>query len=191
MDASVSEEVEGATASERESCRLPELAEVFDDYALYVGRTLRCLGVHEREVPDAIQEVFLVVHRRLPELRKPSALRSWLYAICLRRAMALRRSAARRREHSVAEPPEEPSGATPHDDLVRTRALATAIEILDDLEDDKRAVFVLYEVEQLPMSEVAEAVGVPLQTAYSRLYAARREIARTLKRLRANGRVDR
>lgn len=191
MDASIPEErVEAAAASAEPAT--PVLAEVFDAHAAYVGRTLRCLGVHEREIADAIQEVFLVVHRRLDELERPAALRSWLYAICLRKAMRLRRDAARRREDAVAEPPE-PDGhrSTPHDDLERTRALAMAIEILDDLDDDKRAVFVLYEVEQLPMSEVAEAVGCPMQTAYARLYAARREIARVLKRLKARGRVDR
>ena len=91
----------------------------------------------------------------------------------------------------MADVPEATFEKTPEDDLVRTRALAVAVEILADLDDDKRAVFVLYEVEQLPMSEVAEALGCPLQTAYSRLYAARKEIARTLKRLKANGRVER
>ena len=188
VDASVTEELEARTAEA--DAAAPELAEVFDAHAAFVGRTLRCLGVREREVADAIQEVFLVVHRRLPELRKPSALRSWLYAICVRKAMSLRRRAARRREHSVSEIPETPDDRTPHTELVRTRALAVAVEILGDLDDDKRAVFVLYEVEQLPMSEVAAAIGVPLQTAYSRLYAARREITRTLKRMKARGEVE-
>lgn len=191
MDASLRDEIETGPAVAEEVETL-ELRAVFDENAPYVGRTLRCLGVHERELPDAIQEVFLVVHRRLPELRKPSALRSWLYAICLRKAMSLRRSAARRRE----DPSPEPLAAavaegTPYDDLERTRALASAIEILDCLDEDKRAVFVLYEVEQLPMHEVAETVGTPLQTAYSRLYAARREVARHLKRIRARGDAER
>jgi len=180
-----------AKREEAPAVSTPDLAEVFDAHAKYVGRTLRCLGVRDRELPDAIQEVFLVVHRRLPELRKPSALKSWLYAICLRKAMSLRRSAARRREHSVPELPVQTSDRTPHDDLERTRALAKAIAILEGLDDDKRAVFVLYEVEQLPMSEVASVIDVPLQTAYSRLYAARREIQRTLKRLEARGEVER
>jgi len=189
VDTSIGEELESGRADP-----LPvalELVDVFDAHATYVGRTLRCLGVREREVADAIQEVFLVVHRRLPELRNPSALRSWLYAICLRKAMSLRRKAARRREHAVPELPEASDEQTPHDELVRTRALAVALEILGDLDDEKRAVFVLYEVEQLPMSEVAAAIEVPLQTAYSRLYAARREIERRLLRMKARGQVDR
>jgi RNA polymerase sigma-70 factor (ECF subfamily) len=189
VDAPLSEELEAAAkARMRETC--PDLEEVFDAHAAYVGRALTCLGVRDRELADAIQEVFLVVHRRIGELRDPSAMRAWLYAICVRKAMTFRRRAARRREDSVAEPPELRDESTPHDELERTRALAVALEILDELEDDKRAVFVLYEVEQMPMSEVAEAVGCPLQTAYSRLYAARKEVAKRLTRLRARGRVE-
>ncbi len=190
VDASVGDEGRAAAAKAGGEVT-PDLAEVFDAHAAYVGRTLRCLGVREREVADAIQEVFLVVHRRLHELRNPAALRSWLYAICVRKAMALRRKAARRREDQVPEVPEGVDGRTPHDDLVRTRALAAALEILDDLDDDKRAVFVLYEVEQLPMREIADALEIPLQTAFSRLYAARREIGRKLQRMKARGEVER
>lgn len=180
-----------ARAKERATAAHPDLAAVFDAHAAFVGRALTCLGVRERELGDAMQEVFIVAHRRLHELERPAALRSWLYAICLRKAMTFRRRAARSREDAFAEPPDTcDPGASPHDELERTRALAVALEILDELEDDQRAVFVLYEVEQLPMSEVASAVGAPLQTAYSRLYAARREIARSLKRLRARGRVE-
>jgi RNA polymerase sigma-70 factor (ECF subfamily) len=181
-----------AAAKARASEAHPDLAAVFDAHSAFVGRALTCLGVRERELPDAMQEVFLVAHRRLRELERPSALRSWLYAICVRKAMTFRRSAARKREDSVGEVPErnDACSPTPHDDLERTRALAVALEILDHLSDEKRAVFVLYEVEQMPMSEVAEAVGCALQTAYARLYAARREVAQHLARLRARGRVE-
>ncbi|MCC6874775.1 MAG: sigma-70 family RNA polymerase sigma factor [Sandaracinaceae bacterium] len=164
---------------------------VFDRHAAYVGRALRCLGVPEREVPDALQEVFLVVHRRLGELRTDKALRAWLYAICVRKALTFRRRAARSREHGMDEPPEASAPTpSPDEELARTRSLALALEILEDLDDDKRAVFVLYEVEQLPMSEVKDALDVPLQTAYSRLYAARRQIERKLRALRARGRAE-
>jgi len=189
VDASLEESLEAVAAGDAAG---PELAEVFDAHAPYVGRTLRLLGVRERELGDALQEVFLVVHRRLGELEEPSKLRAWLYAICVRKAMSLRRDAARRREDSVAEPPElEVERRTPHDDLEKARALAAAFEILEALDEDKRAIFVLYEVEQQPMSEIAEALGCPLQTAYARLYAARREVSRALARLKAKGKVER
>lgn len=169
----------------------PGVAEVFSQHAPYVGRSLRLLGVPEREVPDAMQEVFLVVHQRLDELERPGALRSWLYAICVRKALHRRRALARRREEPVATVPIEGAAPSPHTALEQSRALDAAVQMLNALDDDQRAVFVLYEVEQMPMREVAEAVGCPMQTAYARLYAARRAIQRHLARMRARGEAPR
>ena len=162
---------------------------VFDEHAPYVGRTLRCLGVAEREVSDAVQDVFLVVHRRLGEFAGRASVRTWLYAICLRVAREQRRRGARRREDVVGEPPEIDAGASasPEVAVEKRRALAAALEILEGISEEKRTVFVLYEVEQVPMADVADLVGCPLQTAYSRLHAARTEIARALVRRRARG----
>lgn len=176
--------------SGREATRGPRLARLFDAHAPFVGRTLRCLGVREHELGDVLQEVFLVAHDRLPrfEVDETSRERAWLYAICVRKALSARRDAARRalREVKVQAEPcaHEPS---PHEELERTRKLAQALAILGELDEDKRAVFVLHEVEQLAMSEVAAIVGAPLQTAYSRHYAAKKEIAASLRRLRARG----
>ena len=159
----------------------PDLAAVFDAHAAYVGRALRCLGVGERELPDAVQEVFVVVARKLEGFERRASIRTWLYAICIRQAMRVRRTAARRREDAVAEPPVEPVAAGAQEDAIeKRRKLEVALAILDGLDESKRAVFVLYEIEQLPMSEVADIIGCPIQTAYSRLYSARRDIAARL-----------
>jgi RNA polymerase sigma-70 factor (ECF subfamily) len=163
-------------------------AGVFDAHASYVMRTLRCLGVPERELEDARQDVFEVVARRLGELGDPSAIRAWLYGICVRKALSRRRTAARRREDLV-ESDARASEPTQEGHVDRTRALAWALAVLEALDDDKRAVFVLYEVEQLTMAEVAAVVGCPLQTAYGRLYAARREVEARLRRDRARGKT--
>ena len=164
-------------------CAEAELAGVFDAHAAYVGRALRCLGVGDRELPDAVQEVFVVVARKLGGFERRASIRTWLYAICLRQAMRVRRTAARRREDTVAEPPVEPVAAGAQEDAIeKRRKLEVALSILDGLDDAKRAVFVLYEIEQLPMSEVASILGCPVQTAYSRLYAARRDVAARLAR---------
>lgn len=167
------------------------VAELFDAHAASVGRTLRCLGVPEREVGDALQEVFVVVHRRLGEFAGRAKLTTWLHAICLRIALEHRRRGARNREDTVAEVPDASGtdGATPEAELEKRRALALALEVLEELHPEKRTIFVLYCVEQLPMSEVAEIAGCPLQTAYSRLAAARSEIQRVLRRMRAQGRI--
>jgi RNA polymerase sigma-70 factor, ECF subfamily len=146
---------------------------VFDEHARYVIRTLRHLGVREADVEDVAQEVFVTVHRRLPEFEGRSKLRTWLYAICLRVASDHRRRAYVVRERATSSPPiddGERSGQEP-DALAESRS--TVADLLGVLDEDKRQVLVLYEIEGLTMREVAEVVGCPLQTAYSRLHAAR------------------
>lgn len=149
------------------------LAEVFREYAPFVWRTLRRLGVRDADVDDVCQEVFVVVFRRLDSFEERSSLRTWLYGISVRVASDYRRRAMHR---EVAT--EEPAGVPldPHARIQSREALARLDGILENLDDDKRAVFVLYEIEQLTMAEVAEALQCPLQTAYSRLHAARKYV---------------
>jgi RNA polymerase sigma-70 factor, ECF subfamily len=144
---------------------------------------LRRLGVQESDVEDVCQEVFVVVHRRLPEFEGRSALRTWVYGICVRAASDYRKRAHRRRELVTDDPPEQVAKEDAHRDLASREARKLLDGILAELDDDKRAVFVLYEIESLPMNDVAEAVGCPLQTAYSRLHAARAHVATAAKRL--------
>lgn len=146
---------------------------IFDEHARYIIRTLRHLGVAEADVEDVGQEVFVTVHRKLPEFEGRSKLRTWLYAICLRVASDHRRRAHVVRERAMESPPVDTgqrTGAEP-DTLAESRAFVQGL--LAVLDDDKRTVLVLYELEGLTMREVAEVVGCPLQTAYSRLHAAR------------------
>ncbi|HET9931942.1 MAG TPA: RNA polymerase sigma factor [Polyangiaceae bacterium] len=151
----------------------PDLfAEIFRQHARYLWRALLGLGVRAADVDDVCQEVLLVVHRRLPEFAG-GAMRSWLFAICLRVASDYRRSARVRREISVAETPEVEHGRGPLEDLQMRELWQRLLQGLDGLDEDKRAAFVLYEIEELTVREVAEAMGCPLQTAYSRLHAAR------------------
>jgi len=160
--------------SARAVTHAPDLsfAEVFRQHARYLWRALLGLGVRPADVDDVCQEVLLVVHRRLPEF-DGRALRSWLYAICLRVSSEYRRSARIRREISVAEPPDSVLTSGPHED-VQVRELWDRLLVgLDQLDEDKRAAFVLYEIEELTVREISEAMGCPLQTAYSRLNAAR------------------
>jgi len=149
------------------------LRQVFDEHAAYVWRALRHLGVPDSELDDYCQEVFLVVHRQLDAFEGRSKLRTWLYGICLRVASDRRRRARVRYERSEADPARElaeSSGLAPDE---RVEARSTLLALLDGLDEDKRTVLVLFEIEGLPMTEVAEVVGCPLQTAYSRLHAAR------------------
>ena len=162
------------------------VAQVFRDHAPFVWRALRRLGVREADVEDVCQEVFVVVHRRLADFEGRSSVRTWVYGICVRVASDWRKRAHVRREmlapkdegseKELDAPPSSRRGLPrdPGAEVARREARAILDGILDQLDEDKRAVFVLYEIEQLTMNEVAEAIGCPLQTAYSRLHAARK-----------------
>ena len=152
---------------------VPAFADIFRDHAPRVWRSLRGMGIREADVEDLCQEVFMVVHRRLPTFEGRSALSTWIYGICVRVASDHRRRAHVRREQPVEEVPDERRSAPQLREIERRQARAMLREALDELDDDKRAVFVLYEIEGLGMKEVAAAVGCPLQTAYSRLHAGR------------------
>lgn len=141
----------------------------------FLWRATLALGVPAADAEDLCQEVMLVVHRRLRDFDGQS-LRAWLYGICLRVASDYRRSARVRREKATAELPERVFDPTQPDEVDARRAEAKLRRALDALDDDKRAVFVLFEIEQLTLREISEAVGAPLQTVYSRLQAARAHV---------------
>lgn len=159
---------------------LPSLRAIFDEYSAFVWRTLRHLGVPERDIEDVCQEVFVVVHRKLEGFQGRSTLRTWVYGICLRTASDYRRRAHVRREHTVEELPTTTLDPDQEHEIERSRHRKRLGELLDQLDDDKRQVFVLYEIEELDMKEIAAVMGTPLQTAYSRLRAARQQLAQAL-----------
>jgi RNA polymerase sigma-70 factor (ECF subfamily) len=161
----------------------PTLRQVFDEHAAFVWRTLRHLGVPESDIEDSCQDVFVAIHRKLDGFEGRSSLKTWIYGICLRVASDRRRRAHVRRELPVADLPSRAVEPTQVDDYERGRARALLSALLDQLDEDKRAVFVLYEIEGLPMKEIAKAVGCPLQTAYSRLHAARRLVLAAAQRV--------
>ena len=166
---------------------LPSLRTIFDEHARYVIRTLRHLGIQEADVEDVAQEVFVTVHRKLSEFEGRSKLSTWLYGICLRVASDHRRRAYVVRERPTSSPPVDGGGrsGTEPDSSVESRTFVQSL--LETLDDDKRAVLVLYELEGLTMREVAEVVGCPLQTAYSRLHAARELLRAAWERSREEG----
>jgi RNA polymerase sigma-70 factor (ECF subfamily) len=155
---------------------LPTLRQLFDEHARYIWRSLRHLGVAEADIEDVCQEVFLVAHRKLAEFAGRSSLRTWLYGICLRQASDYRRRAYVRRERAMADPVDSarPDAGSAGSENAEARAMLLAL--LAELDDEKREVVVLYELEGFSMREVADIVGCPLQTAYSRLYAARERL---------------
>lgn len=161
------------------------MREVFDVHAPFVWRTLRHLGIPERDIEDVCQEVFVTVHRKLEGFEGRSTLKTWLYGICVRTASDHRRRAHVRREQPVSELPIMVSEPNQFDEVARGEIRGTLNAILDELDEDKRTVFVLHEIEELPMKQIAEILGCPLQTAYSRLHAARKLLTLALDRRKA------
>src|SRR5215471_5669659 len=161
----------------------PLFAEVFQRHLGFVWRALRSMGVPPADLDDVCQEVFVIVHRRLREFEGRSSLSSWLYAICRRVWQDQRRRAYRRREQPTAAPPDGVVSYTPGDAAAYGEDLAHLTAILDRLDAAKRTVFVLYEIEQMEMKDIAAVLECPLQTAYTRLHAARDHVRREWTRL--------
>ncbi len=155
---------------------------VYADNATFVWRLLRGMGVTEALVPDAVQDVFVVVHRRLPESDFRHAVKTWLFEIAYRVACDYRRKQARIREHQPISDDLRATARTPHDDAEHAQSARLLNELLDAMDDDKRVVLVLSDVEEMTAPEIAEAIGVPLNTVYSRLRRARIELSEALTR---------
>jgi RNA polymerase sigma-70 factor (ECF subfamily) len=158
-----------------QTAQVPSIAEIFSGHARFLWRALAGLGVRPADVDDALQEVFLVVHKKLGNFDGRS-LRSWLYSICLRVAADYRKSARVRLEVPVSEVPDAPLAPSQHEKLYTNQMFERLLSALDALDDDQRSAFVLYEIEELTLRETAEALSCPLQTVYSRLRTAREQV---------------
>jgi RNA polymerase sigma-70 factor (ECF subfamily) len=154
-------------------------SEVFARYAGYVPTLLRRLGVANADVPDLAQDVFTLVYQKLPEFRGESTVKTWLCGIALRVASNHRRTSWVRRAVFHVEP-ERVVPADAYERLELHDRIAALERALARLSAAQRAVFVLFEVEELDMREVAKILGCSEKTAYTRLYAARKHIARRL-----------
>ncbi|HEX4474217.1 MAG TPA: sigma-70 family RNA polymerase sigma factor [Polyangiaceae bacterium] len=162
-----------AAAVDARPREIPAFREIFETHAPYVWRTLRRLGVHDADAKDMCQEVFVVVHRRLPDFEATSSVKTWVYGIAIRVASQYRRRARHRSEELSADLPEVSVPPEQEIDFRRREFLGRLDRALDRLDHHKRSVFVLFELEDMTMNEVAQTLGCPLQTAYSRLHAAR------------------
>lgn len=139
----------------------------------FVWRTLRRFGLTAADADDAAQQVFVIVSKRLAQI-KPESERSFLFGTAMRIAARSRRAAHRRKE---LEPIALEEREDPHADLdsllQQRQARAVLDEILDRMPVELKAVFVLYELEQLTMAEIATTLDLPAGTVASRLRRAR------------------
>jgi len=174
-----------APAAARDGSATLDACNVHRAHADFVWLSLQRLGVRDDDLEDTLQEVFVVVHQRLHTFDGSSQMTTWLFGICMRVAAAYRRRAHRRREELVADVPETPSALGPEDALAAGQAQQQLATLLETLDLEKRAVFVMYEIEELSCEEIASVVGVPVGTVYSRLHAARKVFEASVARSQA------
>lgn len=174
---------EAAPAADVRACDgVGRFERVYREHGDFVWRCLQRLGVPEADRFDLLQEVFLIVERKLPSFEARSTLSTWLYGIALRVASGQRRRVARRRESSMESAADAAAPGTPEAQLECRQLAARLNSILDRLPLDKRAVFVMFEMEELTCDEIAEIIGVPVGTVHSRLHHARKLFERALER---------
>jgi RNA polymerase sigma-70 factor (ECF subfamily) len=152
-----------------------------------IARVLRRLGVPEADVDDAVQQVFLTASRRLGDIVH-GAEKAFLYKTALHVAAHARRTLARRKEEPVedfADVAEARGPGDVEDAIDRQRAAVMLEGVLDAMPEELRAVFVLFEVEELSVPEIAALVEIPVGTAASRLRRAREDFQERVGRLRA------
>jgi RNA polymerase sigma-70 factor (ECF subfamily) len=158
---------------------------IYRQYFDFVWSSVRRLGVSPAAVDDVVQEIFIVIHSRLHTLEKPEALRSWIYSV-IRRTVSGYHRIRRTKEASVivfaSEPDARPMPRTPLDLAEQSDQVRLLYTLLDELDDAKREMFTMAELDELPVPEIAEILGVPLNTAYSRLRAARHAFEEALAR---------
>ncbi len=165
--------------------------EIYESMVQYVWNIVSRMGVHRSDAEDVVQEVFVIVHRRLDDFEGRAQLKTWVFKIAVHVVQHYFRTHARKpgdratakgtEIHSLVERQESGPAA----EVERRERLRTLDRLLDQLDEPKRAVFVLAEIEQLTMSEIAEIVELNANTVASRLRAARQGFEKALSRFRA------
>lgn len=166
-----------------------ELEAIYDEFFDFVWRSLRRLGVRPGQLDDALQDVFLVVHRRLGDFEQRSTIKTWLFGICLRVAGDYaRRARTHGRPSELDDSLPDPRAPDPLEAAARGEAVQFLDQQLAELDADKRAVFILAELEGMSCPEIAQAVGANVNTVMSRLKAARAKFEAAVRRRQASDR---
>lgn len=162
---------------------------VYDEYFAFVYRNARRLGVPVGSADDVVQDVFLVLHRRLAEYDGRSSLQAWIYGILANTVRAYRRSFRRKQAPLVAREHEDEWGpassrTSPEERATRGQEAALLMELLDELPAAQRELIVLADLEQMSVPEICACTGDNSNTVYSRLRVARDSLKAKLSRRR-------
>jgi RNA polymerase sigma-70 factor (ECF subfamily) len=177
-------------ASPAEPPAPPNFDDVYEQNASFVSRAVRRLGVDEQAADDVTQQVFMIVHRRLPAFSHASAVRTWVFGILLRVVREHRRSVRRKNLHALDGARTDPETLpderqwSPDESTARAEAARLLQRWLHELDDHKREVFILAELEGMTAQEIGDALGTNKSTVYSRLRCARLEFEKVTERYR-------
>jgi RNA polymerase sigma-70 factor (ECF subfamily) len=160
----------------------PDPAAVIRAHAAFTFRVLKHLGVAEQQLDDMSQEVFVIVLRQLADFEGRSSLRTWIFGICRNVARRARLEGRLLSDLETAQLAEAFEPARQDHELWLKQAHAQLLAALSQLDEEQRSVFVMFELEELPMEEIAAALAAPLTTCYSRLYAARKRVEAAMRR---------
>jgi len=162
-----------------------EFCAFFRENAAYVAESLRRLGVRSGDAEDMTHEVFLAVHRRFADYDRGRSAKPWLFAFALRIASNYRGHSSNKRELLAQDgAPLDRADSSP-DVLAKLEQDAARKQVyaaLAGIPIERRSVFIMYELDQRPMNEIAQELAIPLQTAYSRLRIAREEFVANVRR---------
>jgi RNA polymerase sigma-70 factor (ECF subfamily) len=175
--------VEPAAIDPADLIEVPDFKDVYEAHFSYVWHSLRRIGVADADIEDLCHDVFVAFFRGLDAFDPSRPVKPWLFGIAFRVASDHRRRARHRFE--VPQVGDYADRAPPADDRVAERQARNLVErALQDLDPDKRAVFILHEIDGQSMPEIATVIAAPLNTLYSRLRLARAEFATAVRRLR-------
>ncbi|MDF3064900.1 MAG: polymerase sigma factor RpoE [Polyangiaceae bacterium] len=161
--------------------------QVYEDFFAFVYRNARRLGVPASAADDVVQEVFVVLYRKLPTYDGRATLQSWVYGILAYTVRDYRRAFRRKQGPLVAVEGEEqlqpaPSTSSPERRAEHVQDVALLMRLLQELPDAQRELIVLADLEQLSIPEICECVGGNSNTVYSRLRVAREALKAKLAR---------
>ncbi len=163
---------------------------VYETHVDFAWRAARRMGLGAADAEDVVQEAFVVVHRRLAEFEGRADIKTWVFKILLHLVRHHFRSHQRRPgDHAGDDAGSLRELATEQDPasaLERSEAVSVLDRLLRQLDEDKREVLVLAEIEQMTLAQIAEVTGVNPNTVASRLRAARQDFQKLLRRFHAH-----
>jgi len=159
-----------------------DVQRAYREHADFVFRSLQRLGVAHADLEDLTQEVFLVAHKRADRFDPQARPTTWLFGIALRVAKRHRRRPWFVRERPALAAPDPAHSYTPERALQQTQAERLLARALGTLRPERCAVLVMFEIEGVPLRDIAALMDTPIGTVCSRLHAARKDLERALRR---------